>query len=226
MNFQAVLFDLDGTLLDTLGDIGASMNRVLEQDGLSTLTPTFYQHAVGDGMEMLVRRCLRAQGAPEEEVPRLLERMQEVYSEHLLDSTTLYPGIADLLDRLTELSIRMCILSNKPDAMTRKLTEALLDHWPFNPVFGARPDVARKPDPTAAQDIARAYGLPPKAFLYLGDTNTDMETAKQAGMFAVGVLWGFRSREELRESGARALLRNPVELLHLLHADPADAAED
>ena len=108
------------------------------------------------------------------------------------------------------------VLSNKPDDFTRQMVEALLSRWTFHPVFGERPGVARKPDPAGALEIARLLGFPPAEFLYLGDTNTDMQTARAAGMHAVGVLWGFRGREELTAYGAETLLEHPMDLLNLL----------
>ena len=126
-----------------------------------------------------------------------------------------------MLDRLTAGGYRLSVLSNKPDAFTRLCVEQLLPHWTFAPLYGQRPGVPKKPDPAAALAIAAELGLDPAEVLYLGDTATDMHTARAAGMAAVGVLWGFRTADELRAAGARHLITHPGELAPLLHPSSA-----
>jgi phosphoglycolate phosphatase len=215
---QAVIFDMDGTLLDTLEDLGASMNRVLEREGLATHPIGAYRFFVGDGATMLAQRVLPAGLRRSPVVQRVRDAWSEEYDRHWADKTRLYPGIGDLLDVLAERRVPMAVLSNKPHAFTVQMAKHFLGRWPFGPVLGAREGAPRKPDPETALEIARGWDLPPEAVLYAGDTNTDMETARRAGMFAVGVLWGFREREELESSGALALAARPLELLsHLAH---------
>ena len=216
MPCQAVLFDLDGTLLDTLEDLAVSMNAVLARHGLPQHDLASYQYHVGDGVENLVRRTLPADRRTSAFIAPCVAEMRAEYSRRWKDKTRPYPGIPELLDALVARSVRLAVLSNKPDEMTRLTVSTLLPRWRFDAVRGERAGIPRKPDPAAALDIAAELGLPAGAFLYLGDTNTDMQTAVAAGMFAVGALWGFRPAEELRASGAQALLAQPLELLKFL----------
>ncbi len=217
MRFKAVIFDLDGTLLNTLEDLAHSMNSVLQRFGFPSHPLHAYRYFVGDGMETLVRRTLPSDRREEENtVATCLAAMRQEYGLRWKELTEPYPGIPQLLDALTEHRMPRAVLSNKPDDFTRQMVEALLSRWTFHPVFGERPGVARKPDPAGALEIARLLGFPPAEFLYLGDTNTDMQTARAAGMHAVGVLWGFRGREELTAYGAETLLEHPMDLLNLL----------
>lgn len=216
MRFAAVLFDLDGTLLDTLRDIAESMNAALESLGAPPVGTDAYRRHVGDGVMVLAERVLPPDRQDSATVARCVAAMREIYSSRLTRCTAPYPGIPDLLDVLTERSVPMGVLSNKPHKMTTALVEQLLARWRFDVVFGERPGVPRKPDPSAALEAARALGSDPGQILYLGDTGTDMETATRAGMFAVGALWGFRDRAELEASGAAALVDEPGQVVELL----------
>lgn len=215
MSFQAVLFDLDGTLLDTLEDLASAMNRVLAKYSFPSHQVEAYKNFIGDGIESLVRRALPA-GHPESMVPELVEAMREEYGKHMADNTRPYKGIPELLDSLTGRGLKLAILSNKPDEPTKSIITRFFPHWRFNPVWGARPEVPKKPDPTAALEVAERLNILPHHFVYLGDSATDMKTALGAGMYPVGALWGFRTAEELTNSGAKALIQNPMELLDLL----------
>ena len=217
IKFRAVLFDLDGTLLDTLQDLAHSMNIVLQRFGFASHPLEAYKYFVGDGMATLVRRTLpEPQRNQEATVAACLASMIETYREHWMEQTRPYPGIPELLDQLSAKNLKLSVLSNKPDDFTRMMVERLLPRWHFEWVFGERPNVARKPDPGGALEIARRSGVPPEAFAYLGDTATDMITANAAGMYAVGVLWGFRPAGELTANGADTLISKPAELLELL----------
>jgi len=212
-NLRAVVFDMDGTLLNTIDDLGDCMNRVLQHEGFPVHPIEAYKHFVGDGMLNLVRRVLPEKHRDRAAVQRVRQMMEAEYAEHWADKTQMYPGIAALLDRLKALDIRMAILSNKPHTFTRVMAERYFKNWSIDPVLGARDGVARKPDPAAALEICRSWELEPGEVLYAGDTNTDMQTAHRGGLFAVGVLWGFRSKEELLASGAQRLAADPLELL-------------
>ena len=142
--------------------------------------------------------------------------MKEEYDERWKRKSRPYPGISDLLDGLTAKGIVLTILSNKPHAFVEEIARHYFGKWRFSATQGARPEVPRKPDPAAALAISRGVGVPPASFLYLGDTNTDMETALAAGMFPVGALWGFRPESELRDAGARALAAHPKDVLELI----------
>ena len=211
--YGAVIFDMDGTLLDTLGDLGSCMNRVLERSGYPTHPIEAYKYFVGDGMRNLVVRVLPKAAHEEETIERLQAQMGEEYRAHWADHTDLYPGIGPLLDELVRRRIRRAILSNKPHQFTTAMAERYFDKWRFDPVFGARDGVPSKPDPAAALETCRLWNLDPEEVLYVGDTNTDMQTARRGGMFALGVLWGFRTRQELEENGAQSVIATPEQML-------------
>jgi len=217
MKYKAVLFDLDGTLLDTLEDLADSMNAVLAARGHPTHPVEKYRYFVGDGVEELARRVLPAAfSSDESEVKACTQSMRGEYGARWNRKTHLYPGIKELLDGLTEKGVILTILSNKPDAFVKEIAVHFFRPWRFASAQGARPDVPRKPDPAAARAISRAIGVETGDFLYLGDTNTDMRTAVAAGMYPVGALWGFRPEAELREAGAISLAAYPTDVLSLV----------
>ncbi len=217
MGFNAVIFDMDGTLLDTLADLADCMNRVLERSGLPAHPVEAYRLFVGDGMTNLVRRVVPAEHLENLElVSRLRTEMIEEYGRHWAEKTRPYPGVEELLEAVSGRGVRMAILSNKPHLLTARIAAHFFGRFPFTAVLGAREEIPRKPDPQAALEIARRFALAPKEVLYAGDTDTDMQTGRRAGMFTVGVLWGFRSQRELEESGAQRLAASPRELLDLL----------
>jgi len=210
---KAILFDLDGTLLDTLDDLATSMNIVLARLGLPVHPREHYRYFVGDGMEVLARRVLPEALRTPEMIRRCSEGMRDEYQGRWAVASRPYDGIGDLLPALSSRGLVLNILSNKPDGFTRLMVDHFLAAVTWRQVRGARPGVAQKPDPAGALAIAGELGLRPDQFLYLGDTNTDMMTATAAGMFPVGALWGFRTREELAQSGAKTLLSHPLDLL-------------
>ena len=217
MKFKAVLFDLDGTLLDTIEDLADSMNSVLKSNELPVHGLEAYKYFVGDGMKNLVRRALPESLRNEERtVDKCLELMRKEYEKNWKEKTKPYPGIPALLSALTERGLKIAILSNKPDDLAKRMTSELLGAWRFEAVAGERPPVPRKPDPRAAIEIAEQLGIPVHEFGYLGDTSTDMLTANSAGMYAVGALWGFRKADELLAGGAKALIEKPLDLLELI----------
>ena len=209
---RALLFDLDGTLADTLADLAKAMNWALEQLGCPPHPLDKYRHMVGDGARQLCARALPANR--QDLLDDALRLMRGRYAETWHNETRLYPGISELIPALAR--YKLAVLSNKPDVFTKQVVEHYFQPNPFHAVRGQLPGVPLKPDPTAALEIARQLGVPAGDWLYLGDTNTDMRTARAAGMFPVGVLWGFRDREELLESGAAALVERPEQILALL----------
>jgi phosphoglycolate phosphatase len=211
--YEAVIFDMDGTLLDTLEDLADCMNRVLVRHGHAPHPVDAYRYFVGDGLENLVRRSLPEEGRAPKAIEALKEAMRAEYAEHWADKTRAYDGVPELLGALKERGIRRAILSNKPHAFTGEMAAHYFPAGLFEQVVGAREGIPRKPDPRAALEIAGAMGVEPGRFLYLGDTNTDMRTGRGAGMFTVGATWGFRPREELLDSGAQALIERPTEVL-------------
>ena len=214
---HAVLFDLDGTLLDSLEDLADSMNATLERHGYETHPIAAYRHFVGDGMATLVRRVLPAEVRDDaEENSRCLTSMRAEYGKRWAQKTKPYAGIPELLEALTAAAVPKAILSNKPEKFTTLIVQELLADWSFEAVRGQREGVPAKPDPSGALEIAAELGVAPRAWLYVGDTDTDMSTARRAGMFAAGVTWGFRDRSELLENGAQRLAEHPLELMELL----------
>lgn len=216
MRFSAVLFDLDGTLLDTLADIAHSANRVLADLGFPTHDIDAYRQFVGEGLIVLFRKALPAEVDADEVMPRCADGFRKAYGHEWNVRTRPYDGIPELLDTLAARSIQMAILSNKPDAFTKRCVGEYLPEYPFQMVLGQRDGIPRKPDPAGAMEIVDAMGLRAEQFLYLGDSSIDMKTAAAAGMYAVGALWGFRSLEELQQSGAQAVVSHPANLLELL----------
>ena len=214
MKIRAVLFDLDGTLADSLADLANATNWALAQLGCPTHPVDSYRCKVGDGTRELCARALPAdRQALQDEVLRL---MRQRYDLHCFDLTRLYPGILELVTALDKRGLRLAVLSNKPDDFTKRVIARYFQPSPFAVVRGQLPDVPLKPDPTAARQIAQKLGIPPAHWLYLGDTNTDMRTARAAGMHAVGVLWGFRDRAELVKSGAEHVVAKPEDVLALV----------
>lgn len=215
----AVVFDLDGTLLDSLEDLADASNRALARLELPGHPVGSYRHRVGDGIGMLARRSLpgELQGDPAM-VLRLTEAIGREYEENWADKTRPYAGIPELLDALVAREIPIAILTNKPQSFADRIAVDLLGRWSFVAVSGARDGLPRKPDPTGAAEVARLLGKQAGDIFYLGDTDTDMATAVNAGMRPIGVLWGFRDREELVAHGATHLIAHPLELLALMDA--------
>ena len=215
MEYDAVIFDLDGTLVDTLEDIGDAMNRTLVAEGAPARTYEEYRYLVGQGLHDLATRSLPEGRRDPATVARCYERMVADYAEHSLVKTRLYDGAAELVRDLRAAGVRLAVFSNKSHDLTERIVEALLDPADFEVVAGARLDVPLKPDPTVALDIASRLGVEPARVAYLGDSLVDMRTATAAGMIAVGAAWGFRTREELRENGAVVVIEHPRDLLEL-----------
>ena len=205
MRFKAVIFDLDGTLLNTLEDLTESMNCVLKRNRLPEHNLAAYRYFVGDGIEMLVRRALPFEVASENDFQRFVREMKSEYASRWLLKTRPYPGVPEMLAAFAAAGIAMAVLSNKPDDASNEIVKNLLPNIDFRIVLGATPERPKKPDPSAALEIASRLGISPEDFLFMGDTSIDMQTACAAGMFPVGALWGFRPAEELIASGAKVL---------------------
>ncbi len=216
MGYKALIFDLDGTLLDTLEDIAAAANRMLVSMNMPTHPVEAYRLFVGNGMESLLTIILPEQQRTPSIIAEAVLRFKDDYSKNWRVKTSMYDGISEMLDTLETMEYPLSILSNKPDNFTRSCVEQLLPKWQFYPLFGQRQDVPKKPDPQVALEIAQKLSVVPAEILFVGDSSVDMKTATNAGMDAAGVLWGFRSADELSENGARYLIRHPRELLAIL----------
>ncbi|MDH3583643.1 MAG: HAD family hydrolase [Phycisphaerae bacterium] len=211
---QAILFDLDGTLLDTLGDIATAANAALAELGQPTHPTAAFRDMVGAGADVLMQQALGADRA--ELVERGLAAFKSHYRLHLTDQTRPYDGVTDVLDHMVTRGVPGAVLTNKPQAAAERVVAALLDRFPWAAIVGQRPGVPRKPDPTAALRIAADLGVEPGRCLFVGDSHIDMHTASAAGMTGIGAAWGFRSRRELTESGAVRVVEQPRDLLELL----------
>jgi len=215
---KALIFDLDGTLADTLRDIMDAMNHALAARGLPVHGPDAYRSFVGEGASQLVRNALPP--GRDELVPELLAAYRAHYLAHLIVHTQPYPGIPELLSELQARGLPLAVLSNKPHELTTRVVAALFPGVPFAGVLGQRPDHPRKPDPAGALELCSALGHAPGDIALVGDTRTDMQTALAAGMIAIGVRWGFRDAPELTAHGAHHLIARPADLLALFATTP------
>lgn len=214
----AVIFDLDGTLLDTLRDLSDSGNAVLAARGFPTHSIDDYRTFIGTGMENLVRAIFPEAAKPEtdEEIAEALAEYRGFYAENWKNTTKPYPGIPELLDTLSSRGIPIGVLSNKAHDFTVKCVDEFLAGWKWDVVLGQREGAARKPDPSGALEIAETVGVAPEKCYFIGDSDVDMMTATNAGMHAVGVAWGFRDTEELIAAGAGSMLNVPADFLRTL----------
>ncbi len=209
--YQAVIFDLDGTLLNTLTDLTNSANHILNSLDLPTHPQEAYRYFVGNGIEKLVERMLPA--GQEKYHEEALHLLRSYYSEHWADTSAPYDGIPQLLDSLSSKHIPFAVLSNKPEGLTKANVHHFLKKWQFSDVAGATAEFLHKPDKGRALVMAQKLNVRPKNILFVGDSSIDMQTANNAGMVAIGATWGFRTAEELQENGAHALISHPLELL-------------
>jgi phosphoglycolate phosphatase len=211
-NANALIFDLDGTLLDTLDDLADAVNSVLAANSFPTHPTDAYRFFVGEGMETLMRRAA-PQDADEATIRVLFDAMRTEYGRNWAGRTKPYPGIVSLLEHLVALRLPLGILSNKPHDFTRLTVRHFFPGIPFASVQGSPPGGRAKPDPALALELAQGFGVAPEEVFFMGDSKIDMDTATAAGMVPVGALWGFRPESELREHGAKILLHKPEDLL-------------
>lgn len=208
------IFDLDGTLLDTLEDLAVSVNYALEKNGLPQHPIDSYRYFVGDGVLMLIRR---ASGSGDEVLlQKLKEDFDSHYQVHRFDKTHPYSGARALLEALREKKIPMAVLSNKPDEFVGDLMKRYFPGISFFATFGKRPGMAKKPDPAALNQLIAQSGVKKENCLYVGDSNVDVETAHNAGIRCCGAEWGFRGYQELKEAGADCFAKDPLGVLQVL----------
>ena len=209
---NAVIFDLDGTLLNTLDDLADAANKMLSLHGFAPHPTEAYRTFVGDGLFVLIKR-ITPEHTSKEMLQSCMRVFQREYEANWNNKTSLYPEIDTMLNRLTALQVKIAILSNKPDNYTKKCVGEFLASYKFYPVFGQRENIARKPAPTGALEIAEKLNVAPRSCLFVGDSSVDMKTGNAAGMTSIGVSWGFRSEPELLESGAQHIINHPLELV-------------
>lgn len=221
--YSAAIFDLDGTLLNTLGDLCAAANAGLASHGYPPITVEQTRERVGNGIRNLMMRSL-PEGTEDAVIDACLAEFRKYYEAHLHDLTHPYEGIPALLRALHGQGVKTAVLSNKYDPAAKKLIDYFFPGI-VNLTLGERPDVPRKPDPTSAREVLTLLNAAPEDTLYIGDSGVDMQTAKNAGLTTAGVTWGFRSREVLLENGANFLADHPAQLLaHFVKPDSLDAA--
>jgi phosphoglycolate phosphatase len=217
-----VIFDLDGTLIDSIGDLADAMNSVLESLSHPTHPRDNYRFFVGDGIEILVRRALPPEVVDQTDIADVVGLMRREYSTRWTATTRPFPEIPELLVQLHARDICTAVLSNKPDFPTREIVDELFADKPFKIVRGALDGVPLKPDPSSVLGIISELGQSPQQSVFVGDTAVDMATGVNAGMRSVGVTWGFRDAAELLEAGADHIINRPQELLPFLDGDGDD----
>ena len=220
---QGVIFDLDGTLADTLADLVAAVNHALAELDRPAISAEQVRLAIGGG---LADATARAAGTDDPAtVQALMDAFWRYYADHCLDRTQLYPGIPDVLDALHARAIPLAILSNKPQAFTERIAAALLERWPWVEIAGEREGIAVKPDPAPALALAERMGVPAAAVHLVGDSGVDVETGRRAGMVSVACTWGLRTVAELEASAPTAWVHEPRELLSLWGLDGIQNSE-
>ena len=213
--YDTYIFDLDGTLLDTLEDLAASVNYALRQHGMPVRTLDEVRRFVGNGIGMLIHRAV-PDGTSAEDEARCLDHFRTHYVEHCQDHTTLYPGIREMLERLAAEGVPMAVVSNKLQTGVSELAQRWFGDL-IHVAIGERDGVRRKPSPDMVQLAIREMGVCSEDCIYVGDSDVDIETARQAGLPCVSVLWGFRDRDFLLAHGATTFAEHPREILELIH---------
>lgn len=214
--YRLCIFDLDGTLADTLLSIEYSVNKTLKEFGFEAITGDQCRQFIGEGARLLMERSLRAAGDEKlHKIEPVYKRYLEIFDEYCTYKAKPFEGMVPALLRLKEMGVKLSVLSNKPHDQAGKVVEDIFGPGLFDVVRGQRPDCKRKPDPAGALLLAEQFQVKPLECLYIGDTDTDMITGCRAGMCTVGVAWGYRPEELLIESGAKHIIYRPDELLEL-----------
>jgi len=212
MRYDTVIYDLDGTLLNTLGDLAAAVNHAMRVYGYPQHSEEVVCHMVGNGMEKLIRRAM-PEG--EEGFEEVLRTFKAYYADHSDDLTCAYPGVEEVLDALFRAGVKQAIVSNKGDPFVKELNEKYFSRW-VSQAVGEQEGVRRKPYPDSVHKIMNEWNCDPARVLYVGDSEVDVETAKNAGVDCAAVTWGFRSQDVLRAAGAETLIHQPQELVDIV----------
>lgn len=215
MKFKGIIFDLDGTLVNSLEDISDAMNKVLQGLNFPTHTYDTYQYFIGSGLRNLVSKALPSTNNSDEQIEICFECMINEYREICTLKTKPYDGIVELLENLTSQNIKMAVFSNKADELTKKIASEIFPNH-FDTAVGLSTEALKKPNPFEALAIGKKWNLNPEEILFVGDSDIDMQTAVNANMFPVGVTWGYRTEEELKNSGAKLVVNKASELIEIL----------
>lgn len=206
---------MDGTLVDTIKSISYFANNALNKYGLPSISVERYKVLVGNGATVLVERMIKEVGGSQEQLEQVLPYYNETYDNDFLYLTEAYEGVCEMLSELKKLGVKSAILSNKPDSTAKKVAEALFEEGLVDVCYGGRDGIALKPDPEGVFEIMKEFGVEKDEVLYVGDTATDIKTAKNAGLTNIGVLWGFRDRAELEGAGADYIIEKPCEITEI-----------
>ncbi|GHU64502.1 phosphoglycolate phosphatase [Spirochaetia bacterium] len=216
MKYKGIIFDCDGTLVDTLGDISASMNLALKGKGYPALPVEAYSDKVGWGIKRLAFLCLPEDVRTDELAAQVAADASGFYAQSPLAYTKPYPGIPELIAELKNRKLRLAVLTNKPDSVARLVIDGIFSPSAFDVIYGDTKGRPRKPDPACAWEILADLGLTTRDTIMVGDSEVDIETAKASECYSVGVTWGYRPRSVLEGSGAKLIIDKPEEILTLL----------
>jgi len=211
--YKGVIFDLDGTLVDTLGDISAAMNKALKLNGFPELKTEEFKDKVGWGIKRLAFLSIPEEARQEKTAITVAEDAARLYAEEPLVYSRIYPGMAELVSLLRQKKIKTAVLTNKPDIVAQKVINGLFPLFSFNIIQGEIQGKPRKPDPACVWELLVDLDLTPSNVIFAGDSEIDMETAVSSGCFPMGVIWGYRSLEVIKSAGARGIIEKPEELL-------------
>ncbi|PTT05587.1 HAD family hydrolase [Flavobacterium sp. HMWF030] len=215
MKYKGIIFDLDGTLVNSLEDISDAMNIVLKDLNYPTHTYDTYQYFIGSGLRNLVSKALPVSNNSDEQIQICFDSMINEYRKICTLKTKPYEGIVELLDNLTSQNIKLAVFSNKADELTKKIASEIFPGY-FDTAIGLSTEALKKPNPFEAIEIGKIWNLKPEEILFVGDSDIDMQTAINANMLPVGVSWGYRTKDELLASGAKLVINNASELIEIL----------
>lgn len=215
MKFKGIIFDLDGTLVNSLEDIADSMNKVLQDLNYPTHSYDVFQYFIGSGLRNTVAKALPESNRTEDQIETCFQNMVKGYTENCTLKTKPYEGIVELLQNLAAENIKVAVFSNKADELTKRITAEIFPDY-FNTAVGLSVESLKKPNPFEAIAISKIWGLETEEIIFVGDSDIDMQTAVNANMFPVGVTWGYRTKEELIASGAKFTINNPSDLYEIL----------
>lgn len=215
MKFKGIIFDLDGTLVNSLEDISDAMNTVLTALNYPTHTYDTYQYFIGSGLRNLVSKALPASNNTDDQIETCFECMVDEYRKVCTLKTKPYEGILELLKTLSSKNIKLAVFSNKADELTKKIAAEIFPDY-FDTAVGLSTELLKKPNPFEAIEISKNWNLNTEEIIFVGDSDIDMQTATNASMFPVGVSWGYRTEEELKASGAKVVLNTPMDLIEIV----------